>query len=187
MTDKGPLSRGLAVLRGDVARRFFALIVLSLGTGAFVVEYAATPIDDLRVGSVADRSVRATASFPFVDWEETLERQRAAEARVQPVFDFDTTLPNRVEARISDAFDTARHRLSEAEQATTGRPESTEDRLAQIRSDFQKILDLCRIAIQHNRSKILHHSYLRNSLSHLYQNHRIFWKIIQKNFFLVQK
>ena len=142
MSENKPLTRALAALRGATARRFFALLVLSLGTGAFVVEYAATPIDDLAVGSVADRSVRATASFPFVDWEETLERQRAAEARVQPVFDFDTTLPNRVKARVSDAFETARHRFHEAEQVQTGRPSSTDERMAEIRSDFQKILDL---------------------------------------------
>jgi len=142
VTERGFLSRFLSTLRGDITRRFFALLVLSLGTGAFVVEYAGTPIDDLMVGGVADRSVRATASFPFVDWEETLDRQRAAEARVQPVFDFDTTLPGRVETRISDAFETARHRLKEYEVVSTGRPGAADDLLAEIRSDFQKILDL---------------------------------------------
>ncbi len=142
MSKRGLIDRWISVLLGDVFRRFFALLVLSLGTGAFVVEYAATPIDDLTVGSVADRSVRATASFPFVDWEETLDRQRAAEARVQPVFDFDTTLPSRIEARISDAFETARHRLEESDLSTTGRPGAEQDRTAEIRSDFQKVLDL---------------------------------------------
>ena len=142
MSERGIIDRWLSVLRGDVFRRFFALLVLSLGTGAFVVEYAGTPIDDLTVGSVADRSVRATASFPFVDWEETLDRQRAAEARVQPVFDFDTTLPSRMEARISDAFETARHRLEGVDLATTGRPGAEQDRTAEIRADFQKVLDL---------------------------------------------
>ncbi len=141
MSERGLIRRGISALRGDVFRRFFALLVLSLGTGAFVVEYADTPIDDLAVGSVADRSVRATASFPFVDWEQTLERQRAAEARVQPVFDFDTTLPSRMEARVSDAFDTARHRLESPDMSSMGRPGADEDRLVEIRADFQKVLD----------------------------------------------
>lgn len=129
-------------LRGDIARRLFALLVLALGTGAFVVEYAGTPIDDLIVGSVADRSVRATASFPFVDWEATLERQRAAESRVQPVFDFDTTLSGRIQTRIADAFDTARHRLAEADATAADRPPEETDWLVEIRSDFLKVLDL---------------------------------------------
>jgi cyclic-di-AMP phosphodiesterase PgpH len=142
VSKRGILGRWFSGLRGDIARRLFALLVLALGTGAFVVEYAGTPIDDLTVGSVADRSVRASASFPFVDWEATLERQRTAEARVQPVFDFDTTLSGRVQTRIADAFDTARHRLVEADANAGDRPPEETDWLVEIRSDFLKILDI---------------------------------------------
>ena len=78
-------NRFVTGLRNAVVRRVFALLVLSLGAGAFVAEYTRVPDSDLSIGSVATRTIRANANFPFVDWAATLERQRAAEARVPEV------------------------------------------------------------------------------------------------------
>jgi len=117
-------------------RRLFVLVVLALGSGALVGEYTDATEALLKVGTVSDDSVRATSSFPFVDREATLERQRMAESSIKPVFDFDTTQSARMRARIEDSFEMARHRLSALEEPPT--PEST----ARIRSDFLKMLDL---------------------------------------------
>ena len=129
-------TRFLAVLQSDITRRLFALLVLSLGTGALVGEYAGEPVMNLKVGGVAERSVRATANFPFVDREATLERQRGAAALVKPVYDFDTTLGSRTRVRIEDSFEMARNRLDA--EAEGPRPEAD----AAIRADFLKMLDL---------------------------------------------
>ena len=123
-------------LKIAMARRLFALLVLSLGTGALVGEYAGEPVTNLKVGGVADRSVRATANFPFVDREATQERQRAAAALVKPVFDFDTTLGARTQARIEDSFEMARNRLGLALDGPSPEME------ASVRVDFLKMLDL---------------------------------------------
>jgi membrane-associated HD superfamily phosphohydrolase len=96
MSEASAPVRFLSALRGDTVRRLFALMVLSLGAGAFVTEYTRLPVDDIQVGGVASRSIRAVTSFTFVDWEATLERQRSAESRVQQVFDFYTTLSGRL-------------------------------------------------------------------------------------------
>ncbi len=81
MSEAGAIVRFFRVLRGDAVRRLFALLVLSLGAGAFVTEYTRLPVDDIQVGGVASRSIRAVTSFPFVDWEATLERQRSERGR----------------------------------------------------------------------------------------------------------
>jgi putative nucleotidyltransferase with HDIG domain len=119
-------------------RRVFALLVTALGTGAFAVEYVRLPIENLKVGDVAERSIRATGTFPFVDWNATLDRQRVAEARVQPVFDFDSTLATRIRSRVEEAFDVARHRLQEVEADG----DEASERLTGINRDFLQILDI---------------------------------------------
>ena len=136
MSEPNTTLRLVAALKSDLARRLLALLVLALGTGALVGEYAGEPVTNLKVGGVAERSVRATANFPFIDREATQERQRAAAALVKPVFDFDTTLGARTQARIQDSFEMARNRLSSELDAT-----STETD-ASIRADFEKMLDL---------------------------------------------
>jgi len=123
-------------LRSDGFRRWFALIVLALGTGAFVGEFDREPVGELKIGSVAEHSIRASANFPFVDWEATLERQRSAEARIKPVYDFDTTLSGRTRARIQESFEMARHRVAVAAAA----PEDSD--LSTLKADFLEILGL---------------------------------------------
>ena len=145
MSEPNTTLRLVAALKSDLARRLLALLVLALGTGALVGEYAGEPVTNLKVGGVAERSVRATANFPFIDREATQERQRAAAALVKPVFDFDTTLGARTQARIQDSFEMARNRLSSELDAT-----STETD-ASIRADFEKMLDLVLSADAHER------------------------------------
>jgi membrane-associated HD superfamily phosphohydrolase len=135
MSNSRPLGRILSGLRSSVSRRLFALVVLSLGSGAFVAEYTRVPVTDLSVGNVATRTIRATSSFPFVDWEATLERQRAAEAREQPVFDFDSTQSGKTRNRVSEAFEMARHRLGNQEAEDAGAE-------ALLKSDFLSALNL---------------------------------------------
>ena len=122
--------------RISLYRRLFVLLVLSLGTGALVGEYDGAPQQAFKAGQVADHSIRASSSFPFIDREATLERQRVEEDRIMPVFDFDTTQSSRMRARLDDSFEMARTRLP----SVGGSPanEST----AAIQADFVKMLGL---------------------------------------------
>ena len=135
MVDNRAIQRILTGLRSAFTRRMFALLVLSLGTGAFVAEYSRVPDSDTSAGSVATRTIRATSSFPYVDWEATLERQRAAEARIQPVYDFDSTQSGKIRGRVSEAFELARNRMESLE------PEDAAG-LSLLHKDFLAALDL---------------------------------------------
>lgn len=128
-------NRLIAGLRNATVRRLFALLVLSLGAGAFVAEYTRVPDSDLAIGSVATRTIRANANFPFVDWAATLERQRAAEVRVQPVFDFDSTQSGKIRGRVAEAFEMARIRLAQIDSSDV-----TSKGL--LYNDFLAVLDL---------------------------------------------
>ena len=114
MTEAASPLRIWSWLRSPSARRLLALVTVAFGTAALSMEYTPQTGDDLKVGDVAGKSVRASSTFPFKDWEATLARQRKAEAEVQPVFDFDATLVSRLNSRISGAFETARLRQAEA-------------------------------------------------------------------------
>jgi putative nucleotidyltransferase with HDIG domain len=140
----GPIGRFWNWFRSAGARRLLALVTVTIGVAVLAGQWSRLPSEDLQVGDVAQRTVRASASFPFVDWESTLERQREAEAQVQPVFDFDATLASRVEARVSGAFETARQRLTEATAAASasGREALSDEESAAISTDFLKLLGL---------------------------------------------
>lgn len=100
-------------LSSGPVRRLLALLALALGTSLLVVDYVRVPTRDFQVGEVADRDVRATAAFKYVDWNSTLEAQRRAEAAVAPVYDFDATLSSRLQSRVQEAFEQARRAYSE--------------------------------------------------------------------------
>jgi putative nucleotidyltransferase with HDIG domain len=133
-----------ARIRGAGARRLLVLLTVTLGSALLMGQWSRLPSESLQVGDVAQRTVRAPVSFPFVDWDATLERQREAEAQVQPVFDFDATLSARVQSRMAGAFETARHRLVEARASAhaDGREAISDDERAAISTDFLKLLDL---------------------------------------------
>jgi putative nucleotidyltransferase with HDIG domain len=139
MTKSSGLQRVWSWVRSPSARRWLALITVSLGTAALLMKYAPQSTADLGVGDVADRSVKAHSGFPFKDWEATLGRQRKAEAGVQPVFDFDATLAARINARLDGAFETGRIRHAEAlaKDPAGVSPEV----LAGISADFVTLLD----------------------------------------------
>lgn len=103
----------LARLRSDTARRVVALLVVSLGTALLVIDYVRMPTREYAVGEVADRDVRATASFQYTDWEQSLERERLAEESVLPVYDYDSNLTTRLQDRISRAFERSRRRYQD--------------------------------------------------------------------------
>ena len=142
------LSARILRLRGallsPMARRVLALLVLSVGTAIFVVDYVRVPDRGLEVGEVALRDIRAPTTLEYVDWDETLARQREAEAAVPPVFDFDATLASRIQARLSDAFEAARARHGEALMAAraAGRQRLSDEELSRIALDFIKLLEL---------------------------------------------
>ena len=107
------LQRLRAALQLPAVRRGLALVLLSVGAALLVIKPVRLPSRDFLVGEVADRDVRATTTFQFVDWDATQGRQRTAEASVPPVFDFDATLAPRLQARVALAFENSRRRQGE--------------------------------------------------------------------------
>ncbi|MEL6343940.1 MAG: HDIG domain-containing metalloprotein [Myxococcota bacterium] len=110
---RAALGARLSWLREDSARRILALVILSLGVALLVVDHVQTPTRVYQEGDVAEHDVRAPASFPFTDWEQSLEREQQAGASVLLVFDHDADLSRRLQGRVSRAFHGARNRLNE--------------------------------------------------------------------------
>jgi putative nucleotidyltransferase with HDIG domain len=148
-----PLERALAALRSDPVRRGILLVLLALGTALLVVDYVSVPTRSWAVGDVADRDIRATSSFEFVDWNETYRQQRAAQEQVLPVFDFDATLAARLNGRVSEAFEQARRDYAEALLAARSeeREDLTEAELATIAMGFLEQLELALDAVDVER------------------------------------
>ncbi|NOY26879.1 MAG: HDIG domain-containing protein [Oligoflexia bacterium] len=137
--------RALSQLMATAAvRRALAMMALAVGTALLVVDYVHVPTRDFQVGEVADRDVRATTAFKYVDWASTLEAQRRAEAAVPPVYDFDATLAARLQGRISDAFELARRRYGQQLMGARaeGREDLNQEELSGIAQAFLKTLEL---------------------------------------------
>jgi cyclic-di-AMP phosphodiesterase PgpH len=130
-------------LQGSAVRRGLALVLLAVGTALLVIEPVRLPSHDFQVGEVADRDVRATTTFQFVDWDATQARQRTAEAAVSPVFDFDATLAARLQARVGAAFENARRRHGEAvAEARSGGGQLGDADTWEIAASFLKQVEL---------------------------------------------
>ncbi|MCB9779402.1 MAG: HDIG domain-containing protein [Alphaproteobacteria bacterium] len=132
------------VLGTGPVRRLLALLALAVGTSLLVVDYARVPTRTFQVGDVADRDIRASTAYSYVDWASTQKAQRQAEAAVAPVFDFDATLAGRLQARVHGAFEEARQAHAELLMSARaeGRAELSEAELAGIARDFLKALEL---------------------------------------------
>ncbi len=132
------------LLKNEIALRVLILVVLSALSGMLVVDYVRVPSRSFEVGDVADRDIRATTSFEFIDWDETLTRERLAEDAVLPVFDFDATLSTRLNNRLGEAFDHSRRAHAEALMAAkaAGRSDLTEAELSAIAGDFLRLVEL---------------------------------------------
>lgn len=131
-------------LASGPTRRVLALLMLAVGTALLVMDYVRVPTRDFQVGEVADRDVRATTSFKYVDWSSTLEQQRRAEASVNPVYDFDATLASRMQARLTAAFEQARRRHDEAVLGAraAGRSDLTAEEQSALARDFLRDIEL---------------------------------------------
>ena len=131
-------------LAGSGVRRVVALLALAVASALLVVDYVRVPTREFQVGEVADRDIRATTAFKYVDWVSTLESQRQAEAAVPPVYDFDATLASRLQGRIHGAFELARRQYSEQLMAARaqGRAELSQEQSAAIAHEFLKAIEL---------------------------------------------
>ncbi|MDP6931395.1 MAG: HDIG domain-containing protein [Myxococcota bacterium] len=125
-------------------QRLITLLLVSLGSALLLMDFARDPGGELTVGAVADHDIRAYTSFQFVDWEATLSSRRKAEHNVLPVYDYDVSLVNRMQARTSDAFDSVRRRHQEAllGAKAEGRTGLSPEEVSEIQKDFLKLLDL---------------------------------------------
>ncbi|RME29081.1 MAG: HDIG domain-containing protein [Deltaproteobacteria bacterium] len=133
-----------ALLATSTARRIVALVVMAVGTALLTVDYVRIPMRDFQVGEIADHDIRATTDFTYIDWDATLRAQRAAEAAIPPVYDYDATLASRLQARIHQAFELARRRYAQELMTARGegREDVSEEVLAAIAADFLRVLEL---------------------------------------------
>lgn len=131
-------------IRSPIARRIIALLVLSVGMSLLVVDYVRVPTSSYAVGEVADRDIRASQSFNYTDWEESLERERRAEESVLPVYDYDATSAGRLQERLRRAFEVARNRHTDATLAARMEEQAAVDEatLNEITRDFHSELEL---------------------------------------------
>ncbi len=110
--------------RASALRRWAVLCVVALCTAVFVVDWGGVPREVLRVGDVAERSVKAPFSFSWTDlasWDAARANGREA---VPPVFTLDTSVALRTVDRVGQAFAAARDAMAAAsprEQAAAAR------------------------------------------------------------------
>ncbi len=140
----GRLARLRELLATSAVRRVVALLAMAVGTALLIVDYVRVPAREFQVGEVADRDIRATTDFKYVDWSSTMEAQRQAEAAVPPVYDFDATLAARLQGRIHSAFELARRQYSEQLMGARaqGAEQLNDAQLSAIAQSFLKALEL---------------------------------------------
>ncbi len=136
----GPL---LDLMRRSSIRRVLLLVLVCFVSALLLMERTSLPGQEYQVGDVASHDLRAPASFTYVDTELTAERRRKADESVPAVYDFDATLTNRLQNRISLAFDSARRKLAEATLSARGQglDEPSSEELALIQNDFMRALE----------------------------------------------
>ena len=134
----------LAALRTDNARRVITLVLLSLASAFLLMDHVRVPLRTVEVGQVADSNVRATLTFSIIDEEATDTLSEQAGDAVLPVFDHDITLGSRSQGRITDAFETARRRYTDAvlNAQAEEREGLTPAERSEISRDFLRLLEL---------------------------------------------
>lgn len=138
------LDKARAFFENPGTQRVALLLLLAALSALLVVEVSSAPTRTVTVGDVAERDIRATTSFEYVDWEETEAREAAGVASVLPVFDFDATLASRVNRRLSDAFGVARRQHTEGLMSAQaeGRTALTDAELSAIAVSFVRNVEL---------------------------------------------
>ncbi len=142
--EPGLLRRASTFASNPSAQRVALLLLLAALSAFLVIEVNSAPARTVSVGDVADRDIRATTSFEYVDWEETEAREAAAVDSVLPVFDFDATLTARVKGRLGDAFAEARRQHTERLMSAQAeaRTELTDAELSTIAVSFVRNVEL---------------------------------------------
>jgi cyclic-di-AMP phosphodiesterase PgpH len=100
-----------------------------------MLDYVGTGLRPYEEGEIADREVRASSSFHFIDEEHSRSLRTQAEDRVEPVFDFDSNLNPQLQFTVREAFLGARNRLDSFEGA-----EPSPEALNEIDQSFQDAL-----------------------------------------------
>lgn len=140
-----PRWRGvLAALRSPGTRRVLVLVALSMASALLLMEHARVPQRNVEVGQVAERDVRATLTFSLIDEEATETLREQAVDAVLPVFDHDVTLGARSQSRVSDAFETARRRYTDAllDAQADGEEQLGPAVRSEIARDFLRLLEV---------------------------------------------
>jgi len=152
--DNSKFGRWIDWLKRDATRRLLAVFLLAVGAAVLLVDFVSTPNWDVQVGEVADRDIRASHAFQYVDKQRTEDRQREAEERVALVFDYDTNVAIRLQEQTRRAFTLTRDRYAALETQTLESDEVDAVDMAEIRAFFESELsvsldaeDLDRIAV----------------------------------------
>lgn len=115
----------VAIGRDDV-RRLLVLLVVCAACALLVVDYARAPVDALKVGDVAQRSIKAPFTFTYADHAAHERMREEARAAALPVYVYRTDLVEDRAQRISAAFAAGRERLTRMAGAQTAEGAQTE-------------------------------------------------------------
>ncbi len=131
-----------AALRGRRARRLMAAVAVAAGGALLMVDPSRLPDQTYEVGEVAERDLRASMGFDFVDEAATDLRRSEAEAQVLPVYDFHPSAAGEVSQRVGLAFDAARRRSTDAllQAQSQGRDDLSDEERSAIALEFVREL-----------------------------------------------
>ena len=112
----------LTVTAADL-RRVLVLVVTCVMCAALSVDYARAPTDELRVGDVAPRTVKAPFGFAYTDQARYEAARAEAQASASPVFVHRAHLVDQAQSAVASAFRAGRSALPKPEvPAVEGEP-----------------------------------------------------------------
>ncbi len=106
----------LRMIRSEFFRRTAALIVLSIGAALLMMDYVGVGVGVLEVGEIADRDIRATTTFQYVDQTQSQFLRDEAARAVVPVFDHDANLNAHLHYQLQTAFSVARSQVLQIDE-----------------------------------------------------------------------
>ncbi len=114
----------------DDAKRVLVLVVVCLLSALWVVDWSRAPYEELQVGDVAPRTVKANQSFQYIDEADRTERATAARSSALPVYVVEAGLESRISQRVRIAFEQGRGALEPAAPVDGEAPEGGEEAAA---------------------------------------------------------
>lgn len=97
--------------KADYAVNLFLVVLLALGITVLLNLHMDRLPQNLQVGSIAPKDIKADQNYEIVDEQSTQKLREQAEASILPVFDFDPTIEIDLVNRIKESFSKSRQML----------------------------------------------------------------------------